>query len=155
MTRKHLARKHVRAPPCRNTMPTESHSNANLLAISWELYGHCSCCWDMVSPHFLSKPWGYFEGACTCGTCEWSSMRGLWLIVSARWSRLPHRGGRSREVCKLLHAKLWLCYDMKRMIKWCICSTATSWAELEKELKPWCCPWEIVTTLGASPTNWS
>jgi hypothetical protein len=52
-----------------------------------------------------------------------------------------------------MHEKLWPFYDMKRMIKWTICSTATSRATTEKELKLWCYPREIVTTSGASPTK--
>jgi hypothetical protein len=53
----------------------------------------------------------------------------------------------------MLHEKLWSFYDMKKMIKWSIPSTATSRAMPKKELKPWCCPREIVTALGASPTK--
>jgi hypothetical protein len=49
----------------------------------------------------------------------------------------------------MMHEKLWLFCDMKRMIKWSIHSTTTSRAEPKKELKPWCFPWEITTTLDA------
>jgi hypothetical protein len=39
---------------------------------------------------------------------------------------------------------------MNRMSEWQIHSIAISRAELKKELKPWCCPLEIMIALGAS-----
>jgi hypothetical protein len=53
----------------------------------------------------------------------------------------------------MLREKRWLFYDMKRMIKWSIHSIATSQATPEKELKSWCCMWEILTAEGASLTK--
>jgi hypothetical protein len=131
---------------------------AILLAIFGELSGHCSRRWVLASPLSSLEPQGYFVGTRTCGTCVWLSTRRLWLIVfmtSAKWSRPPHRVGHLREVCWMLHEKLWPFYDMKWMIKWSIRSTATSRAKPEKELKSWCCPREIVTALDALPTKWS
>jgi hypothetical protein len=43
---------------------------------------------------------------------------------------------------------------MKRMSEWRIHSTATSWAELKKERKPWCYLLEIMIALGASLIKW-
>jgi hypothetical protein len=53
----------------------------------------------------------------------------------------------------MLHEKLWLLCDMKRMIKWNIHNIATSRVEPKKELKLWRCPWEITTALDALPTK--
>jgi hypothetical protein len=87
----------------------------SMLAISRWLCGHCFRHWVLVSPHSLSAPRGYFVGTRTSGMCAWSSMRDLWPIIfiaSAKWSRLPHRGGRSREAWEMLsrgfgHSTTW------------------------------------------------
>jgi hypothetical protein len=53
----------------------------------------------------------------------------------------------------MLHEKLWWYCVMKKMTKWSIHSTTISQAEPEKELKLWCCPWEIMTALDDFPTK--
>jgi hypothetical protein len=53
----------------------------------------------------------------------------------------------------MLHEKLWPFYDIKRMNKWSNHNTATSQAKPKEDLKLWCCPWEIMTTLGALSTK--
>jgi hypothetical protein len=63
-----MARKHVCAPPRRNVLPTESHSNGQ------------------DGGYFLRTLYQDPKGA-------------MWKLVptaSAKWSRLLHRGGRSR-----------------------------------------------------------
>jgi hypothetical protein len=129
-----------------------------MLDTSRGLYGPCSWHWGIASPHFSSVSGGCFTGTRTSGVCGWSSMRGqqpIIFVASVTWSRLPHRGGHSREVWERLHEKLWHCYDMKRRNKWSNHCTATSEAAPEKELKLSWCPQEIVTTSGASPIKWS
>jgi hypothetical protein len=146
-----IARKHVRAPPHRNVVPTESHSDGQnagyflrtlrtvLLALGYS-----------EPPLFIGIPRLPHPG--------WSSTRGqrpIIFIASVTWSRLPHQGEHSREAWERLHEKLWRCYDMKRRNKWSNHSTTTSQAAPEKELKLSWWPQEIVTTLGASSIKWS
>jgi hypothetical protein len=102
------------------------------------LYGPCSWHWGIASPRFSSVSRGCFVGTHTFGLCGWSSTRGQRPIIfaaSVTWSRLPHRGGHSREAWERLHVKLWCYYDMKQRNKWSNHSTATSQAAPEKELK--------------------
>jgi hypothetical protein len=130
----------------------------SVLATSRGLCGHYSWRWVIASPHFLTASRGCFMETHTIGVCVWSSMRGLWPIIftaSATWLMLSHWGGRSREAWERLHEKLWHCCGMKRRNKWSNCSTTTSRAGPEKDVKLWWCPWEIATTLGASRTKWS
>jgi hypothetical protein len=154
-----IARKHVHPPPRRNVMPTESHSDGQnagyfprtlrtmLLALGYS-----------EPPLFIGVPRLLHRNSYLWCVCVWSSMRGQRLIVfaaSVAWSRLPDRGGRSREAWERSHEKLLHCYDMKQKNKWSNRSTTTSWAAPEKELKLLWCPWEIMTTSGASQTKWS
>jgi hypothetical protein len=122
------------------------------------LYRPCSWHWGIASPRFSSVSRGCIARTHNFGVCVWSSMRGQRPIIftaSVTWSRLPHRGGHSREVWERLHEMLWRCYDMKRRNKWSNCSTTTSQAMPKKELKLSWCLQEIVTTSGASSIKWS
>jgi hypothetical protein len=148
-----LTRHHVGMPCLRSPIAMVS-----VLATSRGLCGHCSWRWDIASPHFSSLHQGCFTGTHTFGACVWSSTRGLQSIIftaSAKWSRLPHRGRSLREAWDRLPEKLWCFYNMKWRNKWRIHSTTTSWAMPKKEMKPWWCLQEIVTTLGALPTKWN
>jgi hypothetical protein len=119
------------------------------LATSWGLYGCYFYCWVMVSHCSSLKPQG---------CCRWSCMRGLRPIMStifARWSSLPHRGGRSREEFEMPHKKLWPCCIMRKMTKWSTPNIDTFWAESAKELMLWCCPLKVMTTYDALLTKWS
>jgi hypothetical protein len=144
MTWKLIVWKHVHAPPRRNAVRTESHSDGQragyfprnprtlLLALGYS------------EPQLFVVSHGCFMGTHTFGVCVWSSMRGLWPIIftaSAMWLRLPHRGGCSREAWERLHEKLWRFCDIKRRNKWSNRSTTTSRTVPEKELKPWCHTW--------------
>jgi hypothetical protein len=112
----------------------------SVLATSRGSCGHYSWRWGIASPHFSLVSRGCFAGTYTFGMYVWSCMRGLRPIIfseSVTWSRLPHRGGRSREARERLHEKLWRCCDMKQRNKRSNHSTATSRATPEKELKLW------------------
>jgi hypothetical protein len=121
-------RKHVCAPPRRNVMPMESHSDGQndryfprtlqtmLLALGYS-----------ESPLFIGVLRLLRWNSYLC-MCMWSSMRGQRPIIfaaSITWSRLPHRVGRLREAWERPHEKLWHCYDMKRRNKWRNHSTTT------------------------------
>jgi hypothetical protein len=130
----------------------------SMLATSQGLCGHCSWRCGIVSPYFSLVSRGWFTGTRTFGVCMWSSTRGPQLVIfaaSITWPRLPHRGGRLREAWERLPEKLWHYCNMKQRNKWSNLSTATCQAVPKKELKLLWCPWEIVNTLGASPTKWS
>jgi hypothetical protein len=81
MTRKLTARKHVRAPPCQNLMPTKSHSNGQLTGY---FLGLCECYfshWDMVRHCSSSKPLG-----CTGGLVWEVDNRSHLLYPPSDWS---------------------------------------------------------------------
>jgi hypothetical protein len=150
------ARKHVRAPPCRNVVPTKSHSDGQrasyfprslqtlLLALGYSepplfigvlrLLHRNSYLWHVCVIIYESLTTDHIHRICH--------------VVEATTLRWTFEGGRLRE-------KLWHFCDMKWRNKWSIRMTATSRATPEKELKPWWCPQGIATTLGASPTEWS
>jgi hypothetical protein len=155
MTRKLTAGKHVRAPPRRNVVPTESHSDGQnaayflrtlrtlLLAL-----GYSEPPLFIATPRLLhgnSYLWRVrvviYERPAT------DHIRRIRQVVVASTPRWTFEVG-MREAAQ----QLWLFCDMKRMSEWRIHSTDTSRAEL-KELKSWCCLLEIATALGASPTK--
>jgi hypothetical protein len=133
-------RKHVRVPPCRNVVPTESHSDGQntgyfsrtlrtvLLALGYSeppLYVGV-----LRLLHGNSYLWHVrviiYEMPMT------DHIRRIHHVVEAATPRWTFKGG-MREADE----KLWRCYDMKRRNKWSNRSTATSRATPEKELKLW------------------
>jgi hypothetical protein len=147
------ARKHIRAPPCRNVVLTESHSDGQnvgyflrtlrtvLLALGYSepplfvgvprLLHRNSYLWR-VRVIIYERPMADHI----------HRIRHVVEVTTPRWT---FEGGMS------LHEKLWRCYDMKRRNKWRNHSIYSSQAVPEKELKLSSCPQDIVTTSDASP----
>jgi hypothetical protein len=93
MTRKLTARKHIHAPPQRNVMPTESHSDGQRAGYFPRTLRTLFLAQGYSEPPLLSLSRGCFTGTHTFA-CVWSSTRGLRPIIfaaSTTWSRLPHR----------------------------------------------------------------
>jgi hypothetical protein len=156
MTRKLTVRKHIHTPPCRNAVPTESHSD-----------GQCAG-YFLKTLRTLLLALGYSEPPLFFGVLRLLYENSyLWHVHVIIYERPT--ANHIHHICHVVEAstprwmfarerlyeKLWCFCDMKRRNKWSNRSTATSWATPEKELKPWWCPQEIVTTLGASPIKWS
>jgi hypothetical protein len=146
-----MVRKHVCVPPCRNVVPMESHIDGqNVGYFLRSLRTVLLALGSSESPLFIRTH--------TFGVYMWWSMRGLRLIISAastKWLGLLHQGGRLRQAWERHPKERWLFYGMKRMSKWHIHSTATSWAELKKARKLWYCLLEVTTAWDASPIKWS
>jgi hypothetical protein len=131
-------RKHDHVPPCRNVVPTESHSDA-------QNAGYFSrTLWTML------LALGYSEPPLFIGVSR--LLRGnsyLWCVRVIIYERpMTHHIRRIHHVVKAttprwtfeggmrgMHKKLWHYYDVKRRNKWSNRSTATTQAALKKELK--------------------
>jgi hypothetical protein len=133
-----MARKHVLAPPRRNAVPMESHSDGQnvgyfLRALQTVLLALCSS----EPPLFIGTP-RLLRG----NSYLWRvrvviyerptpvRIRRIRQVVEAPAPRWMFEVGMSEAACEVLAAR-----DMRRMSKWRICNTATSRAELKKEQK--------------------
>jgi hypothetical protein len=150
-----MEKKHVRASPCRDAVPTKSHSdsqNASYFPRTLRtvlLVLGCSEPPLFIGTSRLLRGNSYFWHVCVVIYERPTT------IVSAKWSRLLHWGGRSRQAWERQPMKDWLSCDMKQMRKWHIRSTATSRAELKEAHKLWYCLLEVMTTWDASPIKLS
>jgi hypothetical protein len=134
-----MARKHVRAPPRRNAMPTESHSDGqNAGYFPRTLRTMLQALGSSEPPLFIGTP----------RLLHGNSY--LWRVRVVIYERPT--ANRIRRICQVVKApklrwtfeagmreaseKLWLLCDMKQMSEWRIHNTATSRAKLKKERKP-------------------
>jgi hypothetical protein len=139
MTRAKLtARKHVRAPLCRNVVPTDSHNDGqNARYFPMTLRTMLLTLGYSEPPLFIGVPRllrgnSYLWRVCVI-IYERSTIDHIHRIhhvVEATTPRWTFEGG-MREIVR----EALCCYDMKRRNKWSNCSTVTSQAVPEKELK--------------------
>jgi hypothetical protein len=134
------ARKHVRAPPHRNVVPTESHNDGQFAGyFPRTLRTVLLALGSSEPPLFIGTP-RLFHGNSY-----------LWCVCVVIYERpTTDRIRRIHQVVEASTPRWTFEGDMNQMSEWHIHSTATSRAERKKEWKPWYYMLEITTAWDAS-----
>jgi hypothetical protein len=140
MTKKLTTRKHIHAPPRRNAMPTESHSDGQRAGYFPRAQRTLHLVLGYSEPPLfvgvlrLLRRNLYIWRVCVIiyGRPMTDHIHRICHVVEATTPRWTFKGGMREDA-----QEAWAFCDINRSNKWSIRSTATYRATPEKELKPW------------------